>query len=35
MNFLLALGIGLLIGIAFGTVLFFTLGIYGADKHER
>jgi len=35
MNFLLALTIGLSIGLAFGVVLFFTLGIYGSDKHER
>ncbi len=34
MNFLLSLGVGLSIGIAFGVVLFFTLGIYGSDKND-
>lgn len=34
MNFLLSLGIGLSIGIAFGVFLYFTLGIYGADKND-
>lgn len=35
MNFLLALGAGLSIGMVFAVIMFFTMNIYGSDKNER
>ncbi len=34
MNLLIALTAGLSIGIVFAVIMFFTMNIYGADKHE-